>query len=136
MQNQGLELKLAIKGSTKFKNQDEAAAALGMTRQNLAIYFKRKVLENAFLENVNSKLGIYLDSQRNPTNDFYGGSLEPYQYEITTLRKKVKSLEEILETNEQRILELKQALFDKDKLIANLEEKLKAPVVSVRKTGG
>ena len=110
-------MKLAIKGSSKYKTQDEAASALGMSRQNLSIYFKKKILDDEFLQNVNKKLGIILKSQSKPTNDFFGGVNEP-----TVL------YERLLKSKDDQIALL-------NKRIEELEDKYKPPL-QLGKTGG
>lgn len=96
MSKEGLELKKAIR--LKGITQGEAAAELGMTRQNLNIYFSKDILPREFLQKVKSKLAIDL-----PRNDL---SELKRKEEISEKSDYVKLLEDndrffkkILETN-------------------------------------
>ena len=65
--NEGYQLKLKIKALDK--TQEQAATALGMTRQNLALVFNKPKLDADFKQNVKDTLGIEFENQSNILNE-------------------------------------------------------------------
>ena len=113
--NQGEDFKQAIR--TRSFTQAQAAAKLKISRQTLHNYFKKEILDDAFVQKVNEVLGVFMEFQRNPTADFMSGPGEPDRFwEI------IEAQRELISSQREEIQRL-------------LREKHKPPL-EMGKTGG
>jgi transcriptional regulator with XRE-family HTH domain len=112
MQSQGEILKLAIRGTGL--SQDEAATAMGMTRQNLGLYFHRDALPPTLIKLVNDKLNIDILSLQNAKNAHNNQKNTPIAQTLPVTPKPL---------NTEDDYNCNQLKFENDNLKALLEEK-------------
>lgn len=113
MQKEGDLLKKAIKGSGK--TQDQVAKELGMTRQNLALYFSKEVLPREFVEKVKDVLDIDILNfhLKTPPIDVTFNSEAVIQLKdgiINSQKETISALNRTIESLEFAIQQLQQQL--------------------------
>lgn len=102
--NEGYQLKLKIKALDK--TQEQAATALGMTRQNLALLFNKTKLDDDLKQNVKEVLGISLDNFATIGNEDRQLYLTAKDELILSLKKNISTLEDVVEMQKQKIAQL------------------------------